>query len=166
MKIYPFYRHRLGQWTIAPMEVGGKWYCCCEQYMMAQKAILFKDVDSHTAIMNTNLPREHQILGRKVKNFNEEIWLANAQEIVYQGNLAKFRQHDNLRELLLSTGDDILAEASPTDLQWGIGWGVHDLQALIREQWRGKNWLGEVLMRVRRELKNDPHNNFGNSGRH
>lgn len=58
---------------------------------------------------------------------------------------AKFSQHDDLRELLLSTGDARLVEAAtvanPVNLTWGEVNGV------------GKNMLGKLLMEVREELR-------------
>lgn len=54
---------------------------------------------------------------------------------------------------LLSTGDKILAEASPYDTIWGIGLEASDFDSTHPDRWPGKNLLGKVLMRVREELK-------------
>ncbi|WP_375455980.1 NADAR family protein [uncultured Methylobacterium sp.] len=58
---------------------------------------------------------------------------------------AKFKQHDDLRHLLLSTGNARLVEAAtvdnPVNRLWGEVNGV------------GKNMLGELLMELRRELQ-------------
>lgn len=57
---------------------------------------------------------------------------------------AKFRQHTDLQEKLLSTGDAILIliEESKTDSFWGIG-----------KKGTGKNMLGVLLMEVREKLR-------------
>lgn len=55
----------------------------------------------------------------------------------------KFETHENLKELLLSTGDNLIIENSPYDNYWGIG-STGD----------GLNQLGTTLMRVRQKLKN------------
>ncbi len=66
---------------------------------------------------------------------------------------AKFGQIAELYELLLSTGDAILVEASPYDRIWGIGIGCEEAMAGGVEQWRGENLLGCALMQVRDYLR-------------
>lgn len=92
------------------------------------------------------------LISFQVKNFNEEIWDQNKSEIVYRGNLAKFGTNSGLREKLLSTGNKILAEASPMDKVWGIGLGKEHENASFPERWPGKNLLGQALMRARETL--------------
>ncbi|QDU94018.1 NADAR domain-containing protein [Lignipirellula cremea] len=58
--------------------------------------------------------------------------------------LAKFTQHEDLRELLLSTGDAKIVEHTENDDYWGDG-----------GDGRGKNMLGRVLMDVRQSLRDD-----------
>ena len=117
--------------------------------MMHQKAILFNDNEHGQQIMNETNPKRIKSLGRKVQNFDDEIWTAKARDVIYQGNLAKFSQNESLKEELLQTGDAIIAEASPYDRRYGIGLGKSDRRALDPAQWRGKNWLGEAIMKVR-----------------
>jgi len=63
--------------------------------------------------------------------------------------MAKFSQNPWLLDELKSTGDTTLVEASPFDCIWGIGLRASDPAAQNRENWRGLNWLGEVLTSVR-----------------
>ena len=88
-------------------------------------------------------------LGRKVKDFNIDIWEENARKIVTQGCFLKFTQNPKLLEILLDTKDDILVEASPYDKIWGIGLKEKDAINVDPSEWPGKNWLGECLMNVR-----------------
>jgi hypothetical protein len=71
---------------------------------------------------------------------------------VTRGNEAKFGQNDALKHHLLSTCDEVLVEASPTDAIWGIGLAADDPAAGAPESWRGLNLLGFALMRVRFSL--------------
>ncbi len=71
------------------------------------------------------------------------------------GNLAKFGQHADLREFLLTTGDRVLVEASPFDRIWGIGMGPNNPAALRPSAWRGQNLLGFALMEVRERLRHE-----------
>lgn len=141
------------QWHLAPFRLEGVTYSCCEQYMMAEKARLFGDEDTRRKILTAETPREHKALGREVRGFDDARWTGACREIVYRANLAKFTQNADLRALLAATGTRTLAEASPTDCIWGIGLAAADPRATDRAAWRGQNWLGEALMRVRTELQ-------------
>lgn len=166
MPIRLFLTNKLSQWTRSYFVVDGIKYNCCEQWMMAQKAILFGDEETLKAIMAADpsnpefsdkpwieCPKVQKKLGRKVKGFDKGRWEEIAQDVVYDGNLAKFSQNSELAEFLFDTGDDILAEANPSDPIWGIGLGKDDPRALNQETWQGKNWLGIALMRVREDIK-------------
>ncbi|TVQ33612.1 MAG: NADAR family protein [Phycisphaeraceae bacterium] len=142
------------QWHPSPFVLDAISYNCCEQFMMSEKARMFGDLDALNRIMATRNPRKQKAFGRSVKPFDADLWAAECQQVVFRGNLAKFEQNDELRELLLATGDRLIAEASPEDEVWGIGLPAEHPDALIPEKWRGTNWLGIALMRVRDHLKN------------
>lgn len=55
---------------------------------------------------------------------------------------AKFTQHDDIRAILLATGDAKLVEHTDNDAYWGDG-----------GDGSGKNLLGQILMEVRDELR-------------
>lgn len=60
---------------------------------------------------------------------------------------AKFTQHDDLRELLLSTGDARLVESTTTDNAVNRLWGEVNGE--------GKNLLGVMLMELRTQLRDE-----------
>lgn len=124
-----------------------------EQYMMASKADLFGDYQILKQIMDAPHPRDHKELGRQVQGFSNQVWNNHAQEIVYQGNLAKFSQDSDLREYLISTGDRHLVEGAWYDPVWGVGLAWNDPLILDSKNWKGTNWLGICLMKVREHLK-------------
>ena len=64
---------------------------------------------------------------------------------MYKALLAKFTQHNDLKKLLLGTGERKLIEHSPYDSYWGDGGNG-----------TGMNRLGELLMRLRCELRRGP----------
>lgn len=124
-----------------------------EQYMMYRKACVFGDEDTRAAILATDDPARIKAWGRKVQNYQDDVWKGLRQVIVYEGLLAKFGQNVDLREKLLDTGDAPMAECSPFDRVWGIGIGIHDPRRLDRDQWQGENLMGYTLMLVRERLR-------------
>lgn len=142
-----------GQWTASPFEIDGKHYCCAEQYMMAEKARLFGDTKIEAQIMNSDDPRYHQQLGKRVFGFEQSLWTAERCKIVFRGNFAKFTQNRNLGDLLIETENRRLVEASPIDKIWGIGIAANDPFAYDQKNWRGLNLLGGVLEDGRNKIK-------------
>ena len=123
-----------------------------EQFMMYRKAMLFQDFNVAKMILKESNPRNQKALGRQVKNFNVNEWNKVAREIVYQGNRLKFTQNLELKKQLLATEGRLLVEASPFDNIWGIGLSMKDTINLDRRYWKGTNWLGKALTKVREDL--------------
>jgi ribA/ribD-fused uncharacterized protein len=143
----------LSQWFPAPFTVNGVTYKTAEHWMMAEKARLFGDTEMLAEIIEAPGPHEAKKLGRKVRNFEADVWSAKCFEIVVAGNVEKFRQNAEVLEFLLSTGNTILVEAAPRDQIWGIGLGEHNERARDPAQWRGRNLLGFALTEVRMRLR-------------
>ncbi|MDO4877666.1 MAG: NADAR family protein [Neisseria sp.] len=139
----------LSQWFPAAFEIDGRIYPTAEHYMMAQKALLFGDFMMFEQIVSADNPGKAKALGRQIAGFDEAVWCENRERIVYEGNVAKFGQHDDLKNFLLETGDKVLVEASPWDRVWGIGLAADDPAAARPAEWPGLNLLGFTLMRVR-----------------
>lgn len=147
-----FWGGPFSQWYKSRFNVDGVYYNCAEQYMMAMKAAFFEDYETLETIMQTSDPKAQKALGRQVKNFNADRWNAVARDFVFKANLAKFSP-DHMKQMLLGTGDKEIVEASPYDKIWGIGMSETDPDRFDKSKWRGTNWLGEVLMLVRTELR-------------
>lgn len=128
-----------------------------EQYMMYRKAKLMGDNEMAEKILGEGDPKRVKALGRKVRNWNEELWVAHREEVMYDGCLAKFSEPSNakLKEELLSTGCKCLVEASPYDKIWGIGMNRTHKDRFDRSKWKGMNLLGKTLNRVRETLQRD-----------
>lgn len=142
----------LSQWWPSMIKEEGRIYHTAEHYMMAHKALLFNDIESVELIAENTNPKEVKALGRKVKNFDEQKWNQAKYEIVRQGNLLKFSQNPSLASYLISSGSDIIVEASPVDAIWGIGMAENHPDVMYPEKWKGENLLGFALMEVRDEL--------------
>lgn len=67
--------------------------------------------------------------------------------------LSKFASDDELRRVLLSTGDQLIAEAAKNDRNWGIGLELTQPEVATPSRWRGANMLGWALMEARTTLR-------------
>ncbi len=142
----------LSQWWKSDFTIDIDDYCCMEQYMMAEKARLFEDKEILEEILESKHPKQIKELGRKVKNFDEEVWKKKRYSIILNGNYAKFIQNEGLRQFLIETKSRVLVEASPYDKIWGIGMAADDEHIENPLEWKGQNLLGFALMEVRDEL--------------
>lgn len=80
--------------------------------------------------------------GRKIQNLRP-MWDDIKVGVMADILRIKFRKNSYLANLLLSTGDEPLVEGNTWhDTFWGVCDG------------RGKNHLGQLLMRIRKELRN------------
>lgn len=140
------------QWYPSRFIIDGIGYENAEQYMMASKARLFNDQEALQKILVSTSPREMKSIGRTIKNFDQDIWLQMRERIVFDANMAKFSQNEELKKKLLDTKDKILVEASPVDFIWGIGLHETNPDAQDPRKWKGLNLLGFTLMRVRDSL--------------
>lgn len=126
-----------------------------EQAYMWEKALYFNDFDIADQILETKNPRDAKNLGRKVSNYVDEDWSKVRYQLMVDVCLAKYRQDQDKRETLLSTGNRTIVEASPHDKIWGVGWHWTDPEILDESNWKGENLLGKALMEVREVLKTD-----------
>ncbi|AZL89123.1 hypothetical protein QKC54_gp0719 [Megavirus baoshan] len=159
-----FYGHKKNK---LGTEIYSQWYPCifiekicdgveikyynAEQYMMANKALLFGDGDILSKILDEKNPSKIKSLGRKIQNFNNDYWDKYKYDIVVSGNRLKFEQNPKLMEQLQNTGNKILVEASPYDKIWGIGLTANQAIKISESKWPGENLLGKALMQVRKE---------------
>ena len=140
------------QWFDAGFNLENTHYATAEHYMMAEKARTFGDMEALGQVLAASTPEDVKKIGRRVKNFNADVWNKRSIEVVLQGNVAKFSQNPRLREWLRASGTSILVEASPEDAIWGIGLHRDDPRAKDPSIWPGKNLLGFAIMTARDQL--------------
>ena len=115
----------LSNWYKAEFEYAGERFSSVEQYMMYHKVITFKEYDLADKIMDETDPAEIKKLGRaKIHSFDADLWDSISYVIVKRGIRAKFMQNLDILQVLLGTGNKVLAEASERDKKWGIGVAV------------------------------------------
>lgn len=82
-------------------------------------------------------PREAKEIARINKANRREDWSLVKEDIMYKAIFAKFTQHPELRDLLISTGASEIIEDSKSDYYWGIGDGS------------GRNRMGKLIKKLR-----------------
>jgi ribA/ribD-fused uncharacterized protein len=123
-----------------PVRLDGKVWPTSEHYLQAQK---FEDPKHREQIRKTKSPMIAARLGRDRKKPIRRDWESVKVGIMREVVRAKFMQHNDIRQILLSTGDKKIVEHTENDSYWGDG-----------GDGSGKNMLGRILMEVREELKN------------
>ena len=80
-------------WFPSNFEYAGLTYNCGEQFMMAQKAILFGDYEIYNEILLERDPGEIKKLGKEVLNYDDKVWDKLRRRMMRRGLRAKFQQN-------------------------------------------------------------------------
>jgi len=119
--------------------------------------VVFNAPDIAEQILRCEDPRVQKRLALNIPNFDTELWYDRyAKKAMWKGLCAKFSQDASVRRALLETAGTILVECSPKDVRWGIGWPMTSPNCLDASKWRGKNWLGKQLTKLREKFMSDP----------
>ena len=138
MKVIRFYssiekNFWLSNFCHSPITLDGKKWQTVEAYYQAQKTL---NPDDREKIRLASTPAEAKKIGKIVSIVHN--WTQMKDEVMLRALREKFA-HEPFKSNLMDTGDALLEENSPTDVYWGR---------------LGKNRLGELLMKVREELRN------------
>jgi len=132
----------LNNFDLHPISIYGDSWQTVEHAYQAQKCL---DTDEYIEILDAKTPRIARNMGQKV-NIRSD-WDKIKYDIMFECVFAKFTQHKDLQNLLLSTGEEEIIEDSPIDYYWGCG-----------KDGSGKNMLGKILMQVRAIIKGNKKN--------
>lgn len=113
------------------------YYLTVEHYYQSQK---FLDTKHQELIRSQKTPKLAKQIACGLSGLRED-WEEVKYDIMLDGLRAKVGQHSYIKNWLLETGAETIAEASPTDYVWGIG-----------ADGTGQNLLGKAWMWVRNEL--------------
>jgi ribA/ribD-fused uncharacterized protein len=140
-------------WSPHSIQIDEITFATAEHALMFGKAILFKDEEASKKLITSKDPKEAKSIGRTVKDFDEQIWDQHKFTIMCKVLLAKVNQHKIIKDLLLTTQDATIVEASPLDDIWGIGLGAKKAALVGPSKWKGQNLLGKAWEYVRNEIK-------------
>jgi ribA/ribD-fused uncharacterized protein len=121
------------------IDLDGLHWPTVEHYYQAQK---FADPEIQRLIRAAEKPAIAKSLADKHKAAVRPDWDRVKDEVMYRAVARKFALHRQLRELLLATGEEDIAETAPSDYYWGIG-----------RDGTGQNRLGRIIERIRAELR-------------
>lgn len=150
-----FYSRRdfMSNHYICYFKVKGITFNCTEQFMMYCKAMLFGDADVAKLILAAKEPQAQKVLGRRVRGYVEEEWVAKREKFILIGMIEKYSQNLQERQWLLDTGDTILVEASERDTLYGVGLKEDDPRIENPYEWRGANLCGALTMKAREHFQ-------------
>jgi ribA/ribD-fused uncharacterized protein len=117
----------------------GKSWPTSEHYFQAQK---FAGEPDEEEVRRAKTPMIAARIGRDRKRPLRRDWESVKERVMLDALWAKFIQHEELKAVLLGTGDATLVEHTANDSYWGDGCDA-----------TGKNRLGHLLMQVRAELR-------------
>lgn len=136
------------------IELQGKTFLNVEQYFQYQKAVVNRDETKAKQILDCESPNECKAIGNKVHILNGEQWANQAITTMKEGCTAKFTQNLSLKQKLISTGEQRIAEAS-LDKFWGTGLVLRNPNNSNPDNWEGLNHLGKILEGIRVDLKRE-----------
>lgn len=132
------------------------------QYYLSRKALYFRKPELAAKILNARSPHKSLSVAEEagLMRISDEptflnagkTWGDESAKVMYAGNLAKFQQNPYMAHHLKRTGDAALVYCKPEDTYFGIGLNATDPDWVARNKWKGKNVLGEILVRVRERL--------------
>jgi N-glycosidase YbiA len=122
-----------------PIELKGKRWPTSEHYFQAQK---FAGTEHEELVRLAKTPKQAAEMGRDRSRPLRADWEQVKDDTMREAVRQKFLTHQDIRQVLLGTGEDELIEATSNDYYWGCGTNK-----------TGKNMLGKILMEVRSEIR-------------
>ena len=145
--------HPLSNFYSSPITFRNQNYKTLEQGYQHTKAMVFGDVATAADIMAINNPAVAKTLSY-TKNFKQDAWNTKRHDIILQLVKAKFNQNPKLADELLATGKKTISESRRQKYS-PIGIAITNKEILNTLKWTGQSQLGEILITVRRELRQD-----------
>ena len=102
-------------------------------------------------IMSTENALESKLLARDIVGYDEWKWKDVAYQECYKGIFEKFNQNENLKRVLVNTGNKTLVESS-YDQIWGTGIPLTDPACLDKTKWYNPGIMSKLLKLICSQL--------------
>jgi len=122
-----------------PILLHDKTWPTTEHYFQAQK---FAGTSHEEEVRLAAKPGDAALMGRDRSRPLRKDWEQVKDSLMKECLIAKFTQHKDAKDFLLSTGNKKIVEHTKNDTYWGDG-----------GDGSGKNMLGKLLVEVREELR-------------
>lgn len=126
--------------SLHPITLEDKVWPTSEHYFQAQK--FPSEPDYQEEMRNAARPHDVAKMGRDRSYTLRPDWENVKDDLMRLAVLQKFADYEDIRSVLLSTGDKDIIEVTTNDYYWGEG-----------TKKTGKNMLGVILMEVRDALR-------------
>lgn len=123
-----------------PIQLDGEVWPTTEHYFQAQKFISTAPEYAEQIRLEPS-PMKAANMGRSRKVPLRVDWEEVKDDVMRKAVRAKIEAHDDVRQTLLSTEQEVLIEQTTKDTYWGCG-----------TDGTGKNMLGIILMEIRSQL--------------
>ena len=145
----------LSSWWPVPITYEEADYKNAYQAIMSEMARTFASPELAETIQDAATPEEVSYQWSDFEGATEEAWNTRLEALILAINRAKFKQHSELADQLLSTGRRVLGYVNPedpTDAFQGIGLAAENPAAQNEHAWTGQNVYGRALTTIRKEL--------------
>ena len=126
-------------------------YNCLIQAYEGERLTLLGRKDVRPVLLKSRNPKQMRVVARTVIG-----QLENPRELLINILKALTSQHPNLGDSLRETGTATLVYADARDGVLGVGMLPTDPQITEKEEWKGKNYLGQAWTVVRNDLPSLP----------
>ncbi len=128
-------------------------FSCSEQYYQWRKAEENGHHDAANDILLASDPAKMYKIGKDLPIDANKWTEGTRKKVMEKALIAKFQGNQHLRDVLQSTGDKDIVEASPSDGFWGAQVGMNNIRGMPKENYPGSNELGKLLQSVRNDLR-------------
>ena len=131
---YPFVGGPLSNFYPSQFTIDGMNFSCGEHWMMFTKAVIFKDDEIKNKILLETNPKKIKALGRKIKNYDDDIWFKEGLESgeLRRGWIEKFKQNPRCLKMpinhRLSRVLEVLCRSGPS-------WHCVSFRSLKKQDW-------------------------------
>ena len=123
--------------------IDGLSYNSSEHFFQSKKFEFSDPAYFDTVRTSPSSNKAHQLGNARNGGILRPDWDAVKFDVMYQGNFEKFSQNEDLKKMLLDTGDKKISQLSNSDKFWSVTPNG------------GKDLLGRILMKIRETLKNE-----------
>jgi ribA/ribD-fused uncharacterized protein len=129
--------------------IGGTSYLSANHALLGELAKSLNDTAMFDRIRTSTEPNKIGYAFGDTAGVTEEQWNIQRSKLLQAVLREKFKQHPELAERLVQTGQKVLAADVTGDMLFGIGLDMDDERAMKPRKWTGQNMIGKTLEMIR-----------------